>query len=209
MHGAIEAAPGHAGAHYTRAVYRSHVDSDDPGVRADLDRAVELAPHEAPYLRERAQYLMTAEEYDLALSDVDRALALAPGEAKLHWLRARCLTEPLPLRWNVRTEQRECDDEAQARCEAALVSLERALELAPRDGELYGDIHFALFATRELMPDEDACLAALDRAIDEVPEEDQIALLLCRQDRRRRRGDLDGAESDRKRMLELGYEPRE
>jgi tetratricopeptide (TPR) repeat protein len=94
---AIEAAPDHAGAHYTRAVYRSHVAPDDPGVRADLDRTVELAPREVPYLVAHAEYLLELGEHDLALADVDRALALVPGEAKLHYLRGRCLSEACPV----------------------------------------------------------------------------------------------------------------
>lgn len=128
---AIEVAPDHAGAHYTRAVYRSHVDPDDPGVRADIDRTVELAPNEVPYLRQRAEYLMDLEEWDRALADVDRAIAIAPDDAKLHYMRAKCLTGPGSVIFNARTRQREFDDEIQPRCEAALVSLERALELAP------------------------------------------------------------------------------
>jgi tetratricopeptide (TPR) repeat protein len=195
---AVEVAPHHAGAHYTRAVYRSQVDPDDPGVRADLDRAVELAPHEVPYLREHADYLMDLEEYDSALGDIDRALAITPEDAKLHHLRAKCLTGPLPM---------ESEDEDQRRCEAALVSLERALALAPVDGKLYGDIHYAIVGTRELMVDQDAHLAALDQALEVMP--DEIPLLLVRRDRRRRRGDLDGAESDSKRMRELGFEERD
>jgi tetratricopeptide (TPR) repeat protein len=204
---AIEVAPDHAGAHYTRAVYRSHVDPDDPGVRADFDRTVELAPHEVPYLRERAEYLMDGKEHEQALADIERALAVAPGDAKLHYLRAKCLRGPGATIWNARTQQREFDDEIQPRCEAALVSLERALELAPKDGELYGEMLYALVGTRELMPDQDAHLATLDRALGAMP--DDIGLLAMRQDCRRRRGDLDGAESDRTRLRELGYHERD
>ncbi len=200
---AIEVAPDHAGAHYTRAVYRSHVDPDDPGVRADFDRTVELAPHEAPYLQARAEYLMDLEEYDPALVDIERALAIAPGDAKLHYLRAKCWTGPGSPIFNVSTQQREFDEELQPRCEAALVSLERGLELAPKDGELYLDMLYALVGTRELMPDPDAHLAALDRALGAMP--DDIGLLLLRRDARRRRADRDGAESDGARLRELGY----
>ncbi|HEY8089880.1 MAG TPA: hypothetical protein VIF09_18595, partial [Polyangiaceae bacterium] len=88
---AIELAPDHAGAHYTRAVYRSHLDEDDPGVRADLDRMVELAPREVLYLEKHAEHLLASEEYDGALADVDRALALAPDNARLRALRRKCL----------------------------------------------------------------------------------------------------------------------
>jgi len=204
---AIQVAPDHAGAHYTRAVYRSQIDLDDPGVRADLDRTVQLAPHEAPYLRARADYLMAGEEYDLALSDIDRALAIAPGDAQLHYLRGKCLTEPLSFIWNHATQQQVFAEEHQPRCEAAVVSLERALDLAPKEGELCESIHYALVGARELMPDRDALHATIDRALEVMP--DDMGLLAIRHDRRRAWGDLDGAESDRKRLLELGYQPRD
>lgn len=200
---AIEIAPDHAGAHYTRAVYRSHVDPEDPGVKADFDRTLELAPREVPYLRQRAEYLMDGEEWDLALADVDRALAIVPDDAKLLCLRAKCLTGPGAPMWSLVTQQPVYDDEMQPRCEAALVSLERALALTPKHAELYEELLNALLCTRELMPDQDALLATLDRALDVMP--DHMGLLAMRQERRRRRGDLDGAESDRKRLLGLGY----
>jgi tetratricopeptide (TPR) repeat protein len=187
---AIAAAPDDGGAHYLRAVYRSHIDPEDPEVRADLDRAVELAPHEPIYLRARAKNRMNAEEYDLAVADFDRLASLRPDDAMIHYLRGKCLTD--------------CDEESVSKHQAALVSLERALELAPKDGELRRDILYAIVCAWEGLPDPDAHLAALDRALLEMPTE--APLLSVRADRRRRRGDLAGAASDVARLKDLGID---
>lgn len=53
------------------------------------------------------------------------------------------------------------------------------------------------------MPDLDAYLATIDRALGVMP--DDWGLLLFRQQCRRQRGDLQGAEADRTRLRELGY----
>jgi tetratricopeptide (TPR) repeat protein len=183
---AIAAAPDRAGAYYLRAVYRSQLDPDDPRVSADLDRCVELAPHAAPYIRVRAERLMVAEEYDLAIADLDRAISLAPEDARLHYWRGKCLTQRASPTWNAATQQRVYDDANVRRCVAALVSLEKALALAPEDGELYTDILFAMVCARECMPDEDAFLAAIDRALAKSPTD--VVLLHLREDHLRPRG---------------------
>jgi tetratricopeptide (TPR) repeat protein len=199
---AIELAPGNAGAHYTRAVYRSQIDPDDPGVRADLDRTVELAPDEIPYLRAHIDHLMGADEYDLALADLDRAVAIAPNDASLHYLRGQCLVGR--TEWDGREQGEELDEDAVRQlCEAALVALSRAIELAPEEGELHENILFEMVRARECLPDPDAYLAALDRAIVAMP--DHLGLLSIREQRRRKRGDLDGAAADRKRLEDLGW----
>jgi tetratricopeptide (TPR) repeat protein len=190
MSRAITAAPDDAGAHYLRAVYESHVDPDDPRVRAGLDRAVELAPHNAIYLRARAEHRTNAEEYDLAVADFDRLVSLAPDDPTTHYLRGECLIQ--------------CMEEPVRQREAALVSLERALELAPKNAQLRRDIFYAIARAREGLPDPDAHLAALDRALVEMPTE--APLLSVRADRRRRRGDLAGAASDRARLKALGVD---
>jgi len=184
---ALEVAPDSAGAYYARAVYRSHVDETDVGVRADLDRAVELAPHERVYLEKRADSLLESEEYDLALADFDRALVLAPGEARLHYQRGKCLNELAWVSGSVRAPAGAQDVGAQLRREAALASLERALELAPEEGDLRGDILWALVQVREAMPDEEALFATIDRALAVLPEDDGRLLLSLRGDRLRRR----------------------
>jgi tetratricopeptide (TPR) repeat protein len=200
----IELAPGNAGAYYTRAVYRSHVDEEDPGVRADLDRAVELAPDQLPYLRARIDRLTNGGEYDLALADLDRAVTLAPDNAELHVLRGQCLLD-VTSPWYVDTKGEELDEAAQCRgAEAALVALAQALELAPKEGQILGRIHYAIVRARETLPDVDAFLAALDQAIVVMP--DDIGLLSVRAGRRRQRGDVDGAAADRKRLEEVGYQ---
>ncbi len=196
---AIALEPGKAGAYYTRAVYRSHVEEDDAGVRADFDKMVELAPTEVEYLRKRAEYLMDSWDLEAALADFDRALALTPDDAKLHYQRGYCLSQRSQGRFERDLDDSETEEEARVRCEAALASLERAIELGLHDS----DVYFELVCVREQMKDEAALLATLDRAIEAAPEE--IPLLSLRLDKRHRRGDLEGAAADRKRLRELGF----
>jgi tetratricopeptide (TPR) repeat protein len=196
---AIELEPGKAGAYYTRAVYRSHVEDDDAGVRADFDRMVELAPTEVAYLRQRAEYLMGSWDLEAALADIDRLLALTPDDAKLHYQRGHCLSQRSQGRFQRGLDGSESEEEARVRCEAALASLERAIELDPH----HDDAYFELVCVREQMNDEEAHRAALDRAIAVMPEE--TTLLLVRLGRRHRRGDLEGAAADGRRLRELGF----
>jgi len=196
---AIELEPTKAGAYYTRAVYRSHVEEDDAGVRADFDKMVELAPTEVEYLRKRAEYLLDSWDLEAALADIDRLLALTPDDAKLHYQRGYCLSQRSQGRFQRDLDDSETEEEVRVRCEAALASLERAIELDPH----HDDAYFELVCVREQMGDEGAHLAALDRAIAVMPEE--TALLLVRLGRRHRRGDLEGAAADGKRLRELGF----
>jgi tetratricopeptide (TPR) repeat protein len=196
---AIALEPGKAGAYYTRAVYRSHVEDDDAGVRADFDRMVELAPNDVAYLRQRADYLIDSWELEAALADIDRAIALTPDDAKLHYQRGYCLSQRVQGRFQRGLDDSETEEEANVRCEAALASLERAIELDPH----HDDAYFELVCVREEMGDEGAHLAALDRAIAVMPEE--TTLLLVRLGRRHRRGDLEGASADGRRLRELGF----
>jgi tetratricopeptide (TPR) repeat protein len=196
---AIAIAPDSAGAYYTRAVYRSHLEEDDAGVTADLQRAVELAPTEVLYIRQRAEYFMESRDLDRALADIDRALALTPGEARLHYQRGYCLNQLDHARWERGVDYSETKEEARARLEAALGSLERAIELGLQDEHVYHQ----LVGVREDMGDEAALLATLDRAIAAVP--DDVVFHLIRYDRRRRAGDIQGAAADRTRLQELGY----
>jgi tetratricopeptide (TPR) repeat protein len=197
---AIAVAPDNAGAYYTRAVYRSHVEEDHAGVRSDLDRTVELAPTEVAYLRKRAGYLMKSADFDAALPDVDRALALTPGDARLHYERGYCLSRRAEGRRERGVDHSETAEERRARCEAAIASLERAIELGKEDDE----VHFELvYAHDEMDADEDTSLAVLDRALAAVP--DEMTLLYLRCSRRVHRGDLEGAAADRERLVKLGH----
>jgi hypothetical protein len=121
---------------------------------------------DSPILR-RQRKLAGKSLHDLA--DADRALALAPDNARLHLLRGKCLNGPAVY-----------DDNEKLRCEAALASLERAMELAPREGSLRGDILWALMGTRENMRDEEAFLALLERALVELPEDEVVLLSVAK-----------------------------
>ncbi len=82
----------------------------------------------------------------------------------------------------------------------ALASLEKAAELGLDKPVLY----YELVGVREQMGDPDAIMAMLDRATAAVP--DEIPLLAVRCARRRSGGDAAGAEADRVRLLELGFD---
>ncbi len=81
--------------------------------------------------------------------------------------------------------------------EDAIRSYSRALSLAPDDLPARGPRSRAL-------GDPDAIMAVLDRASAAVP--DEIPLLAVRCARRRSGGDAAGAEADRVRLLELGFD---
>jgi hypothetical protein len=78
--------------------------------------------------------------------------------------------------------------------------LEKATELGLDTPALY----YELVSVREQMGDPDAIMAMLDRATAAVP--DEIPLLAMRCARRRSKGDTAGAEADRVRLLELGFD---
>ncbi len=56
---------------------------------ADLSRAVELAPDNPRYLRERAQLRLATRQPFLAMADLDQVLKLTPDDAEAHLIRAR------------------------------------------------------------------------------------------------------------------------
>jgi tetratricopeptide (TPR) repeat protein len=163
-------------------------------------RALSLAPDDLNARAGRARARMQIFELDLALADFDRALELAPDDAKLHFGRGYCLSQLIHGRWERGVDDDETADERKVRCEEALASLERAAELGLDTPKLY----YELVCVREEMGDPIAILAALDRAIDAAP--DEIPLLAVRYSRRQLGGDALGAEADRLRLLQLGFD---
>ncbi len=131
---------------------RSAVQKDDKKQVEDLNKAVELQPEKADYLRLRAQHLFEQEKYDDALADADSALKMEPDHAATHELRGMIL---LSL----------------DKYDEALKSFDKASELVPEAplpyqhrGELYrqkGDLQKALeqlTKALELAPDNVATL---------------------------------------------------
>jgi tetratricopeptide (TPR) repeat protein len=87
---AIERDPGLAGAYVARGIYRTHLEEDDSGALADLDRAVSLAPGDASARFHRAEVRVNAGAYAEALADYDTAITAAPQVGQLYLARARC-----------------------------------------------------------------------------------------------------------------------
>jgi tetratricopeptide (TPR) repeat protein len=114
---------------------RSAVQKDEKDSLADLNKAVDLQPEKADYLRLRAQHLYEHDKFDEALADADKALKIEPDHAATNELRGMVL-----LGLN------KYDD--------ALKSFDRASELVPQSalpyqhrGEMYrqkGDLQKAL-----------------------------------------------------------------
>jgi tetratricopeptide (TPR) repeat protein len=162
--------------------------------------ALAFAPDHLPALTGRGRALEAIEELDLALADFDRALAHSPGDAKLHYHRGYCLSRLTHARWERGLDESESEEKRRGRCNAALASLERAVEL----GLHTEDVYFELVCVREQMGDEEAYVATLDRAIEAAPNE--VLIRAVRYDRRVRRGDP-AAAADLARLRELGFEP--
>jgi len=200
---AIELAPDHALAHVMRAVYRGHLavaDEAREAIMADLDRAVELEPHNLAFLRHRAEYQREYGSVAAALSDFERALAIAPQLAPLHFGRGYCKSRLDEERYDLDPDYEEDDAETRARCLSAVVDLERAIELGLCTEDLYSE----LWSAYGQIPDAQAeALQALDRGIEALP--DLPLLHVFREGMRRSRGDLAGADQDHARALELGF----
>jgi tetratricopeptide (TPR) repeat protein len=163
-------------------------------------RALSLAPDDLSARAGRARARSEIFDLDLALADFDWALELAPDDAKLHYGRGHCLSRLIEARRERDVDDSETDEERRIRCEDALASLEKAAELGLDTPVLY----YELVSVREQMGDPDAIMAMLDRATAAVP--DEIPLLAMRCARRRSKGDTAGAEADRVRLLELGFD---
>ena len=114
---------------------RSAVQKEEKDTLADLNKAIELQPEKADYLRLRAQHLYEEDKFDEALADADKALKIEPEHAATNELRGMVL-----LGLNKYDE--------------ALKSFDRSTELVPQSplpyqhrGEMYrqkGDLQKAL-----------------------------------------------------------------
>jgi tetratricopeptide (TPR) repeat protein len=187
--------------HFTMLGNLCFIEGANEEAIAGYSRALSLAPDDLHARTGRGRARSRIGELDLALADFDRALELAPDNAKLHFHRGYCLSRLIDARRERGVDDSESEDERKTRCEDALASLERAVELGFADWAVY----YELLCVREEMGDAEASSAMLDRAIAAVP--DEIPFLAVRYDHRRRRGDVAGAEADRLRMLELGVDP--
>jgi tetratricopeptide (TPR) repeat protein len=131
---------------------RSSVQKKDEDQVADLNKAIELQPDKADYLRLRAQHLFEDGKLDGALADADKAIEMAPDHAATQELRGMILL-------------------GQDKYDEALKSFDKASELVPEAplpyqhrGELYrqkGDLQKALeqlTKALELAPDNVATL---------------------------------------------------
>jgi tetratricopeptide (TPR) repeat protein len=196
---AIELAPDHAWAHVLRGIYRSHVDEDGAGVKADFTRAVEIEPESFAYRRQRATYLMESLEVREALADVEKLIALRPAVAELYYERGFCKSRLAEDLGEVDVpDHEETEEEMEQRCAAALADLEKAIEL----GLCNEDLYWEWFRVHEELGNDDP--AVLDHAIAKVP--DAPMLLYMRRDRRHRRGDDAGAADDHRRLVKLGFQ---
>lgn len=134
---------------------RSGVQKDEKDQLEDLNKAVELQPEKADYLRLRAQHLYDKEKHEEALADVEKALKLEPDHAATNELRGMVL-----LGMNKYDE--------------ALKSFDKASELAPEASMPYqqrGDLY-------RQKGDMQKALEQLSKAIELQP--DSIATLLVR-----------------------------
>ena len=201
---AIELSPDHILAHRLRAVYRSHAEEGaHAAVKADLGRAWELSPTTAIYRQEYLDYLMDLGAIDEAVTVYDRALTLEPDSAELLYERAACRVKREESFYENDLEDHETEAEKVARLTAAIADLERALELGKRDE----DVYFELIRAREGLGDPAANAAEIERTLAALP--DFIVVLALRESRRRHAGDLAGADADRARLVELGFQFRD
>jgi tetratricopeptide (TPR) repeat protein len=198
---ALALSPDHGLAHVMRAVYQDHLLGPQgfDAVRLDLDRAVELEPGNAAFLRRRAEYLMEHGKYQAALADFERALALSPDTAVLLYGRGHCRSRIPDERGDEDPDYWEEDEEIGPRCRAAIADFERAIALGLCDPEVYTDLWNAHCELRDV----EGQRAVLDRGIAALPN--CSLLYVLREGLRANSGDPEGAAADHARALELGF----
>jgi tetratricopeptide (TPR) repeat protein len=202
---AIELCPDHAFAHAMRAVYRSHLESElcCAAVEADLDRAVELAPDDPSFRRQRGEYLMEISRYAEALADFEKAIAAAPLSPSLYYDRGFCKSRLTEERWDHDEDYEENDEDEKVRCTSAIADFERAIALGLCTEDLYSE----LWNAHCQIQDAAGQIAALDRGCTALPE--SALLFFYRHQQRRSHGDVEGAAADRARAIELGFQFRD
>jgi tetratricopeptide (TPR) repeat protein len=204
---AIELAPDHAASHALRGIYRSHTEPDDDEgaarVKADLYRAIELAPKEIVYVRKLGEFLTDRWELAEALALFDKAIERIPNKGELYYQRGYCKSQlPQELFERDLGDDTETDEETERRCKDAIVDLEKAIALGHADEDTYWEI-VRCHEQMDIDGEGNATLEALDRALDAHPGDTMMRYF--RWDRRRRRGDVEGAASDHAILVEQGF----
>jgi len=150
---------------------RAPLQDDPEDVLADFDAAIELAPRNAAFVRDRGLYRIQHGDVEEGLTDLDRSLELNPEHVDT--LEARALA--LGMQENV---------------EQALASLDRAIELDPQRASAYyhrGRLHLA-------SENIEAAIEDLSRALELKPS--LADARLARAEAYRRNGDLEEAIAD-------------
>jgi tetratricopeptide (TPR) repeat protein len=199
----IALAPGHAFGHSMRAAYRRYLEGDEALIDADFDRSVELAPDDPSIRYHRGEHLMDEGRFTAALVDFERVIALAPGIAAAWCGRGTCLLHLDEELADADEDWDEEDEVYKARLRAAAVDLEKAIELGLCNDDVYMELHSAY----QCSGDDAAALAALDRAIEAMPE--TSIFLYQRHHTRKSMGDVEGAAADRARAEALGFKFRD
>ncbi len=174
-----------------RAVYRTHLEHDDALVRADFDRAIELAPDDVSARYQRGSWLAGLDEHAAAVEDFDRAIAGAPTVGKIYFDRAYS---------RARIEYEGDDEDRDDRdYRACIADLRKALELGHEDGDVYTE----LVTVYQMVKDFEAAEAACDEGVKAAP--DCALIFYWRHLLRNKRGDQQGAADDRASAERLGF----
>ena len=166
-------------------------------IKADLRGMIDVSPEEPLYRREFVNYLMDRSDFSEAISLLDESIEACPNEVWFFYARGSCRTRLDEEFWEKDID--ESGEERVERSKAAIVDIERAIELGMRDEDTYWE----LVRAYEGLHDAEAMLAVLDRAVEALPS--FSLLYVFRESRRRNAGDLKGAAEDHARAEALGY----
>jgi tetratricopeptide (TPR) repeat protein len=205
---AIELEPSNGLHHAWRGYCRTPLDDPREEVAADFARAIDLAPESVVPWFFRAQFLEGEERWSEAIADLDRAVAIEPTWGVIYFRRGTCRQGlAIKISDEAADEEEEATDEADRQSNnlirAAIVDLERCLEL----GTKHFDVHMELWAAHGNFGDQAGMLAALDGAIELNPS--AAWPYYHRSGLRRTRGDDEGARRDMAEALAHGYVTRD